>query len=80
MRLKISEAVLKQREKGKKVTNIILAERVFGKKTRSSHVMMSRLRTGRSSWVKIDWIPALCKELEITPNYLFGYKDKTADE
>lgn len=26
---------------------------------------------------KIDMIPAICEALQCTPNYLFGYSDKT---
>ena len=77
-RIRVKEAVIKARKQGITTSKQEIANSVFpSKNSHSSIVRLNNYERGDS--VKIDRIQivALCRELETSPNFLFGWEDKS---
>lgn len=75
--LRIKEAMENAKESGKKVTNKSLGDLLWPDtkpNSRSSEINFGNLLSGKTTMIKIEWIKILCDELNVTPNFLFGYE------
>lgn len=77
-RLKIKEAIKRHKEiHGIEVKQIELANLLDGKSRDSRYITMSRLVTGKSkNTPRPDIIIALCKRLDVDPNYLYNWEEE----
>lgn len=71
---RIKAAIHNQRSKGIDIDRRNLSLKIYGIKS-SSYLSMTNLINGRINRISIKHIDKLCSELDVTPNYLFGYDD-----
>lgn len=53
------------------ITEVDLAEAVFGGTGKNEKVKMRNIMTGATERFHPDWIDAICVKLDITPNHIF---------
>lgn len=71
--LRINEAIARAERMGKKVFKKDLAALLWpDSSVNAQQVNMTKLVSGTSKKVSIEWVEILCRELNCTADYLFG--------
>lgn len=73
MILKIKEAV----EAKEGLTLFSLAKKIWPEASENAQrVNISKLTTGKTKRVEMDWVKIICEETGKSPDFLFGYSNK----
>jgi len=79
--LRVNEAIARAQTNGKNVNKKVIAALLWpDSKESTQQVNMTFLSNGRTSSIKFEWITILCRELDCTPNYLFGFNEETEND
>ena len=76
MIIRIDEALARAKRVGRKMTKKELAAKLWPDSPEASQVVnIGNLCSGRTSKIDPEWVIIISKELDVTPNFLFGLDD-----
>lgn len=77
MLLRVNEAIARAQTNGKKTNRKMVAALLWpDSKEGTQQVNMTYLCNGKTLTIRLEWIEVLCRELDCTPNYLFGFNEE----
>ena len=75
-RIRLKEAVLHAQLKGRVIVKGQLANKLFpSENPKTSSVTFYKYMSGKSFMINRETVSRICKELECTPNFLFGHNE-----